>query len=264
MLSSSMTVVSRGDGVRICRSALAVIPGPGTGKFRAANEFTMRFLNEFRGAGQSALACAEQEPAVHFENLPGPRQRRSARAALLWRRRCPRLSLANALEALAFFGEPKRERRRRRAGHVVFEIADDLDAIRGRAECPNAVGVRGRLHQKGGSISKADTRNGRQVKAKQAKIFLVARERTVRDTPAGEYDRDIAFAGFAEEIGPDFSFENDDERGPHGVENPSNAEPPIEWEINHGVGEWHTFFRERVAGYGWSWIQQGDASDTLL
>ena len=127
----------------------------------------------------------------------------------------------------------------------------------GAPECVNAVGVRGRLHQKGGSISKSRFQKWAEVKAKQAEIFLVAREGTVRDTPAGEDDRDIAFAGFAEEVRPYFSFDNDDESGLHGVENPSNAELPIEWEVNHGVGEWHTFFRERVAGLGGGGYNKG-------
>ena len=127
----------------------------------------------------------------------------------------------------------------------------------GRSQCMNAVGVRGRLHKKGGGISKSGFQEWAEVKAEEPEIFLVTREGAVGDATAGEDDGDIAFAGFAQEVGPDFSFENDDESGLHGVENPADAEAPIERKVNHGVGEWHAFFRKRVAGLGGGGYNQG-------
>ena len=50
----------------------------------------------------------------------------------------------------------------------------------GRSQCANAVGVRGRLHEKDSGISKRRFQEWAEVKAKESEIFLVTREGTVR------------------------------------------------------------------------------------
>ena len=89
-----------------------------------------------------------------------------------------------------------------------------------------------------------------QIEAENVEITLPAGEGAVGDAAADEQDGDFAATRFAEEVGPDFGFEDDDDGGFDGVENAANAEGPVEGEIDYGVGEGHALFGEGVTGEG--------------
>ena len=59
---------------------------------------------------------------------------------------------------------------------------------------------------------------------------------------------DLTASGFAQEIGPDFGFENQDNGGLHGVQDAADAKHPVEREINHLIGKGHALFGEGVTG----------------
>jgi len=89
-----------------------------------------------------------------------------------------------------------------------------------------------------------------QEESENAEIGLPARERAVGDAAADEEDRDVAAGGFAEEVGPDFGFEDDDDGGIDCFEDATNAEGPVQGEEDYGVCEGHALLGEGVTGEG--------------
>jgi len=98
-----------------------------------------------------------------------------------------------------------------------------------------------------------------QIETEDAKITLPAGKGAIGNAAADEEHWDVAATGFAEEVGPDFGFEDDDGGGFDGVEDAADAESPVEGEKDHGVGEGHALFGESVAGKGGG----GDDKGTL-
>jgi len=150
----------------------------------------------------------------------------------------------------AFVFEPFGERSGGGKFEVVFEIAAYGDFFRWGAEGADAVGVLLRLHQEGGRLAEGGLQKWLQVEAEDIEITLPAGEGAVGDAAADEEDGDVAAAGFAEKVRPDFGFEDDDDGGLNGVEDAANAEGPVEGEKDYGVGEGHALFGEGVAGEG--------------
>ena len=89
-----------------------------------------------------------------------------------------------------------------------------------------------------------------QVETENIEVALPTGEGAVGDAAADEEDGDVAAGGFAEEVGPDFGFEDDDDGGFDGVEDTADAKGPVKGEIDYGVGEGHALFGEGVTGEG--------------
>ncbi len=79
---------------------------------------------------------------------------------------------------------------------------------------------------------------------------MPASKGTIGDAAADEENGNIAAGGFAQEVGPDFGFEDDDEGRLDGVEDAANAEDPVEGEIDDGIGEGHVFLGQSKSGEG--------------
>ncbi len=107
-----------------------------------------------------------------------------------------------------------------------------------------------RLHEECGGVSERGFQERLQIEAECAEIALPADKGAVGDAAADEEDGDAAAAGFAEEVGPDLGFEDDDDGGFDGVENAANVESPVKREKDYGVGKGHAFFGEGVPGEG--------------
>ncbi len=133
---------------------------------------------------------------------------------------------------------------------VVFEITADGDPVGGSTEGFEAVGVLLGLHQESRGVGKSGSQERFEKETESAEVGLPAGEGAVGDASADEEDGNFAAGGFAEEVGPDFGFEDDDEGGFGGVEDATDAEGPVEGEIDDGVGIGHAFFGEGVAGEG--------------
>ena len=73
---------------------------------------------------------------------------------------------------------------------------------------------------------------------------------TIRDASADEKHGNLAAASLVEESGPDFGFQDDDQRGFRGVKNSPDAERPVEREIDDRVGEGHAFLDQGLPGEG--------------
>jgi len=99
-------------------------------------------------------------------------------------------------------------------------------------------------------LAEGGLEKGLQIEAENVEITLPPGEGAAGDAAADKEDRDSAARGFAEKVGPDFGFEDDDGGGFDGVEDAANAEGPVEGEIDYGVGEGHAFFGESVTGKG--------------
>jgi len=91
-------------------------------------------------------------------------------------------------------------------------------------------------------LAEGGLEKGLQIETENVEITLPAGEGAVGDAAANEEDGDFAASRFAEEVGPDFGFEDDDDGGFDGVEKAANAEGPVEGEIDYGVGEGHALF----------------------
>ena len=221
--------------------------GIGKSEFGAADEFAMGFLDEFGGRGEAlGLAGSEDQQGlweIALDDAEGDEGER-----LFGGDDTSGDDERTAVAALAFLFQPLREGSGSGKLLIVFEIAADRDAAGRSAKGFDAVGVLLGLHQKGGGVGERGLQERLEVEAKGSQVALPAGERAVRDASADEENGNFALGGFAEEIGPDFGFEDDDESGLRGVKHAADAEDPVEREVDEGVGEGHTFSGEGVAG----------------
>ena len=77
-----------------------------------------------------------------------------------------------------------------------------------------------------------------------------AAEGALRNSRVDEYHWNISTASFAEEIGPDFRFDYDDQRRMYGAKCAADGVIPIEREIKYAVGEVEAFAGEFLASVG--------------
>src|SRR5579859_223287 len=246
--------VEQEDGDVVRNGSLAVagigsVTGSGKGQFRAADEFAVGLFDEFGGGGETfGLAGGENEQslrkiALHYtENKQGQRFFGGDDAAGDDERA--------AAVAGDFFLEPFGHGSGGWEFEVVFQVAADGDFFGRGTEGENAVGVLLGLHEEGGGLGERGFEERLEIETKNGEIGLPAGEGAIGDAAADEENGDVAAGCFAEEVGPDFGFEDDDEGGFYCVENAANGEGPVEREIDYGVGKGHTLFGEGVAGEG--------------
>ena len=219
----------------------------GKRQFGAADEFAVGLFDKFGGRSETfglagsedeeglwkiALDYAEHEQCQGFfgcDDAAGYDERAAAVAG-------------------AFFFKPFGERSGRGQFEVVFEVAADSDFFGRGAEGVNAVGVLLGLHEEGGGVAEGGPQERLEIETENAEITLPASEGAIGDAAADKEHWDVAAARFAEEVGPDFGFENDDGGGFDGVEDAANAEGPVEGEIDYCVGEGHALLGESVTG----------------
>ena len=239
-----------GDIVGDFRSgAVARNARAGNSKIGATNEFAMRLVDKFGGGGESlGLTRGEDEEGLGKISLNDAKG--DERQGLFGGNDAAGNNDGPTAAALGFFGQPGRERRGRRKLHIVFKIAADFDAIRRRAKRANAFGVFGGLHEESGGVRECRSEEGLEIEAEEAEIMLIAREGTVGNAAAEEKNGDIAALGFAEEVGPNLGFENDDDGRINGEENFANRENPIKRKINNGIGKGNALLRQSVRGEG--------------
>src|SRR5260370_16447390 len=51
----------------------------------------------------------------------------------------------------------------------------------------------------------------------------------------------------AQKVGPDFGFQDYDERWPYGAQHATDTKSPVEGEIEHSIGKLHSFAGQRLA-----------------
>ena len=237
-----------GDGV-LCAVFSGNDARAGQGEFGAANEFAMGFLDKFGGGGE-AFGLARSEDEKGFRKITLDDAENEQGEGLFGGDDTAGDDERPAAAAQALFFEPLGERRRRGKLEIVFQIAADGDTVRGRAEGTDAVRVLFGLHQEGSRIAESGLEKRLEIETEYAEIGLPAGEGTIGDASADEKDGYFVAAGFAEEIGPDFGFQDDDERGFCGVEDAADAEGPVQGKINDRIGEGHTLFDQGIAGEG--------------
>ena len=92
---------------------------------------------------------------------------------------------------------------------VVFHVAGDCDGIFGSANFAESGGV-------GIGLGEVESGGGEDAVEKDAEGVAGAAEAfkgSFGDAGVDEDDRDVAAAGFPEEVGPNFGFDDDDEFG---------------------------------------------------
>ena len=237
-------VVGNGVLVAVGRGCAA---GPRKREFGTPDEFAMRFFDKFGGGGEAfGLAGSKDKERfgkIALDDTEGDEGERffggnDAAGDDEWA----------AVAALAFFFEPLRERRGSGELLIVFQIPAYGDPVGGSAESLDAVGVLLRLHQEGSGAQERRFQEWLEIETEHAKIALPTRERAIGNTTADEEDGNFAAGSFAEEVGPNLGFEDDNEGRLGRVEDAADAEGPVEREINDGVGERHALFGKGVAG----------------
>lgn len=239
-------VVGNVAGSAVDRNAWA-----GNGEFGAANEFAMRFVDEFGGGGE-AFWLARSEDEKSFGKISLDDTEGNERKRFFGGHNAAGDDDGPTAAALGFLGQPCGEGRRRGQSHVVLEISADDDTIGRRSKSEDTLGVLLGLHQERGSIGKRGGEERLQVETEQLQVALKASERFFRNATAEENDGNAAVLGFPKEVGPNFGFKNDHDGGTNRVEEFAHTECPIEREVNHSIGVGDALFCQGVAGDGGS------------
>ena len=213
-----------GDGV--LRTVLAGSDSrAGQGEFGAANELTMGFLDEFGGGGKS-FGLARGKDKQGFGKIALDDAEHKQREGFFGGNHAASNDERPAAAALAFFLEPLGERSGRGKLEIVFQIAADRDTVRRCAKGTDTFGVLFGLHQEGGRITESGFEKRLEIEAEYAEIRLPAGKGTIRDASTDEKHGNLAAASLVEEIGPDFGFQDDDQRGFRGVKNAAGRRTP--------------------------------------
>lgn len=126
---------------------------------------------------------------------------------------------------------------------VVLEVAGGDDAVWGRAKLEEAVA--------GGGVLGQDAVRQGEDRPEEAAEAKVAGEGGIGDAAVDEQQAAAGAFGFAEEVGPDFGFGDDDEGGTDGAQDAANGEAEVEGGVEDAGGKsGQPGFGEGASGQG--------------
>ena len=151
------------------------------------------------------------------------------------------------LRLFQFGLEPIYERIRPRRNHVIFHASGDDDAICSRAEGNQPCRVLLRLHEIQRRIVQYAPEETSNDSAAHLHRAREPAKGSVRQAPIHKYYRNARSSRPAQQIRPNFCFQNHDHARPHGPKRAPYWSVPIEWKVENGVREIHALMGQRLS-----------------